>query len=43
MATLVLKHPTNKLTTLSHFQFGQGGHIAAKISLPKTFKISLQS
>lgn len=31
MATLVLKHPINKLTTLSNFQFGQGGHIVAKI------------
>lgn len=27
---VVLKHPTNKLTTLSHFQLGQGGHTVPK-------------
>lgn len=26
-----MKTPTSKMTTLSHFQFRQGGHIEAKI------------
>lgn len=28
---VVLKHPTNKLTTLSHFQLGQGGTRCQKL------------
>lgn len=39
MVTLILKHPINKLTTVSNFQFGQGGHIVAKIKfLLKTLR-----